>query len=780
MSFRFIGQPIVRTEDARLIQGLGRYTADLVPSVHCRLYVVRSPYPAAIIKSIDIEAARAAPGVRLVLTPDDPDIKDLGTFTSRVRRKAPNGEPNFQPPYRVLSSGKAQFVGDAVVAIIADTLDHAKDAAELVDIDWDVLPSITETRIAADNGVAKVWDEVPNNICFIEEVGDGEAVEAALAAAPHKVTVSYPISRVHAAPMETRVAFAQYNGTEGTYTLYAGLQNPHYIREELADRVLRVPGNRLRVIAPDVGGAFGLKETPFPEYVLSLIAARRIEQPVLWVCERSESFIADHHARDHYATVTLGLDTDGTFLALQVRSQSNIGAYISFNGLHTPVNNIGGLSGVYRTPHIHAHITGVFSNTPPTSPYRGAGRPEAIYAIERTIDMAAQRFGFDRIELRRKNMISPDEMPYDTGFVYTYDCGEFEKNMDAAIKLAEWADFPKRREDARKRNRLAGIGLANAIEIANGPPKDPHTESAEIRFDSTGSAQVTMGTHSHGQGHEITFSQIVADILGLDIADIRIRYGDTDHIEHGTGTFGSRSVSAGSVALIRVADAIIARGKKIAAAHFEVSPDQIVFESGAFQVVGADNRHVSMKDVARLSFTLSPDLMDGQLGLSEKRIVAPAGPTFPNGCHICEVEIDPDTGLVEFTRYAVCDDVGRVVNPMLVKGQIHGGVVQGLGQILLENIAYDENGQLLSGSFMDYAMPRASDMPDILSVSNEVVTKTNPLGVKGAGEVGTVGALAAAANAIVDALASVGVEHVDMPTTPERIWRAIQSAKSHA
>lgn len=780
MSYRFIGQPLVRTEDARLIQGLGRYTADLAPSGHCRLYVVRSPYPAALIKSVDVEAAKAAPGVRLVLTPDDPELERLGTFTSRVRRKAPNGAPNFEPPYRVLTKNKAQFVGDAVVAIIADTLDQAKDAAELVEIDWEIVPAVTETRIAAEDGAAQVWPEVPNNICFVEEVGDGRAVESALAAAPHKVTLSYPISRIHAAPMETRVALARYDDTEEIFTLYAGLQNPHYIREELSDRVLHIPGNRLRVVAPDVGGAFGLKETPFPEYVLSLIAARRIRRPVLWICERSESFIADHHARDHYATVTLGLDSDGTFLALQVKSQSNIGAYISFNGLHTPVNNIGGLSGVYRTPHIHAHITGVFTNTPPTSPYRGAGRPEAIYAIERAIDLAAQKFGLDRIEIRRKNMIAPNQMPYNTGFVYTYDCGEFEKNMDTAMKLAGWADFPKRREQARKRNRLAGIGLANAIEIANGPPGNPHTESAEIRFDATGSAQVTMGTHSHGQGHEITFSQIVADILGLSIADIKIRYGDTDHIEHGTGTFGSRSVAAGSVALIKAADAIIDRSKKIAAAHFEVEPDQITFEDGVFQISGADNRHISMKEVARLSFRMRPDLIGDQQGLSEKRIVAPAGPTFPNGCHICEVEIDPDTGHVEFTRYAICDDVGRIVNPLLVKGQIHGGVVQGLGQVLLENIAYDENGQLLSGSFMDYAMPRASDMPDILSETNEVVTKTNPIGVKGAGEVGTVGALAAAVNAIVDALSHVGVKHVDMPTTPERIWRAIQSAKSKA
>jgi carbon-monoxide dehydrogenase large subunit len=712
----------------------------------------------------------------LVLTPDDEEIQKLGTFTSRVRRKTPNGAPNFEPPYRVLSSGKVQFVGDAIVGIVADTLDQAKDAAEALIIEWEPLEAVTATKIAADPDQPQVWPEAPRNICFVEEVGNAAAVTEALERATHTVTLSYPITRVMAAPMETRAALASYDALEDMLTLHAGLQNPHYIREELAERILKIAGNKLRVIAPDVGGAFGVKESPFPEYALALIAARRLKRPVLWVSERTESFLGDHHARDHFFTVTLGLDQAGTFLALRVESQSNIGAYIAFNGLHTPVNNIGGLSGVYRTPHIHARVTGVFTNTSPTSPYRGAGRPETIYAIERAIDLAAHRFGFDRIELRRRNMIAPEQMPYETGFVYTYDSGEFERNMDDALVLSDWSGFDNRRELARQRGKLSGIGIANAIEIANGPMGSPFPESAEVRFDSTGSVTVLLGTHSQGQGHETTFAQIAADLLGLEVGDVKVRYGDTDHIDHGIGTFGSRSVAAGSVALGSAVKAIIARGKRIAAVQLGLDEADIQFDDGFF---GKPNTNIrlSTKEVARLSYRLDPARMDGQAGLTAKRMVSPDGPTFPNGCHVCEVEIDPDTGHSQIVRYCVVDDVGRVINPMLVEGQIHGGVAQGVGQVLLENIAYDDSGQLLSGSFMDYAMPRATDLPAIACQNNEVLAKTNPLGVKGAGEAGTVGALAAVVNAVVDALSPFGIEHVDMPVTPERVWRAIKATR---
>jgi carbon-monoxide dehydrogenase large subunit len=775
MSYRFIGKSLSRTEDARLIQGLGRYTGDLVPPGHCRLYVLRSPYASARIRGFDTSAAEQSEGVHLVLTGHDPRVLALGPMPSKVKRQAPDGKPNFEPPYRALSA-QAQFVGDGVAAVFADTLDQAKDAAEKIEIDWEPRPAVTDTRRAAEPSMPQVWAQSPNNICFTFEAGNKAAVAAAMEKAAHKVSLSFNVNRITAVPMESRVAIGAYDPADDIYTLQCGVQNPHAVRADLADGVLRVPGNKVRVIAPDVGGAFGLKESPFAEYVLTLIGSKIVGRPVFWMADRSESFACDYHARDNVSTVTLGLDRDGTFVALDIETVANIGAYIATMGLHSPTNNLGGLSGVYRTPHIHAQVTGVFTNTPPTAPYRGAGRPEATYAIERVIDVAAQRLGFDRVELRRRNLIAPNEMPYNTGFIFTYDSGEFEKNMDIALAVTRFADFPKRRKEASKRGKLAGIAVVNAIEISAGPVGAPLTESAEIRFDATGSVTVMLGLHSHGQGHEITFKQIVADILGLGIDDISVRYGDTDRIEHGTGTFGSRSVIAGSVSLIKSADRLVERGKKIAAVHFEADPGDIVFEGGQFSVAGTDKR-VTLKEVARLSYTLRDESLGGDFGLAEKVIAAPSAPTFPNGCHVCEVEIDPETGRCSIVQYCVVDDVGRIVNPKLVKGQIHGGVAQGVGQILRENIAYDDDGQLLTGSFMDYGMPRASDFPDIICESNEVLTPTNPLGVKGAGEAGTVGALPAVVNAIVDALSPCGVEHIDMPVTSEKIWRAIQDSQ---
>jgi len=776
---RFIGKSLPRSEDERLLRGLGRYVSDLPKGEHCHLYVIRSPHAAARIRRIDTAAAETSPGVRLVLTGEDAEIAGLGSFSSRVKRAAPDGSPNFEPPYRVLTRECARFVGDAVAAVFADSIDLAKDAADTIDIEWEPLPSVTDTAHAADAGAAQVWPQVPRNVCFSYEVGNRARTAEALARATHRVSLSYPINRILAAPMETRSAYASYDASGDTYELYAGLQNPHYIREELAERVLGIAGNRLRVVSPDVGGAFGLKEAPFPEMVLALVGARRIGRPVLWVCERSESFIADHHARDNYATVTLGLDAEGNFLALELESIGNIGAYISYNGLHSSTNNLGGLSCLYRTPNIYAHVTGVFTNTPPTAPYRGAGRPEATFAIERAIDLAAQRCGFDRVELRRRNLIAPEQMPYDTGFVFTYDSGEFEKNMDDALALGDWAGFPERRKAAAARGKLAGISVTNAIEIAAGPFTAPYPESAEVSFDSTGSVTVTLGTQSQGQGHEITFAQIVADMLGIAPQDIRVRSGDTALAAHGTGAFGSRSVVAGSVTLARVTEKIIERGKRVAAAQFEAAAADVVFEAGAFSVAGTDKR-LSLRQVAKLAHTLRHPDLGGEYGLSERAITAPASATFPNGCHVCEVEIDPDTGECRITRYCVIDDVGRVINPMLVKGQIHGGVAQGVGQVLLENIRFDEHGQLLTGSFMDYALPRASDLPDIECRSNEVLARGNPLGVKGAGEAGTVGALAAVVNAVVDALAALGVEHVDMPVSAESLWRTIRAARADA
>jgi carbon-monoxide dehydrogenase large subunit len=775
MSYRFIGKSLSRSEDIRLIQGRGRYTGDLTPPGHARLHVLRSPYPAARIRGFDTAAAERMPGVHLVLTGHDPRILALGSMPSKVKRQTPDGRPNFEPPYRALSA-QAQFVGDGVAAVIADTLDQAKDAAEAIGIDWEPRTAVTATRSAAAPGMPRVWEEAADNVCFVFEAGDRAATTAAMQRAAHTVSLTFDINRVTAAPMETRIAIGAYDPVEESYTLQCGLQNPHAVRADLADAIFKIPGNRIRVIAPDVGGAFGLKESPFAEYVLTLLGAKLIGRPVFWMAERSESLACDYHARDNHSTVTLGLDRDGTFLALDIETIANIGAYISTNGLHSSTNNLGGLSGVYRTPHIHARVTGVFTNTPPAAPYRGAGRPEATYAIERVIDLAAQRLGFDRVELRRRNLIAQAEMPYRTGFIFTYDSGDFARNMDLALAATHFADFPKRRREAAKHGKLLGISLVNAIEISAGPVNAPLTESAEIRFDATGSATVTVGSHSHGQGHEITFRQIVGDLLGLGLDDIGVRCGDTALIEHGSGTFGSRSVIAGSVSLIKSADRLIARGKKIAAAHFEADTRDIVFENGEFAVAGTDKR-VGIRQVARMSYTLRDESLGGEFGFAEKVIAAPSAPTFPNGCHVCEVEIDPETGACRIVQYCVVDDVGRMVNPKLVKGQVHGGVAQGVGQVLSENIAYDEDGQILTGSFMDYGMPRAADFPDIVCESNEVPSPTNPLGVKGAGEAGTVGALPAVVNAVVDALAPFGIDHIDMPVTPEKIWRALRDAR---
>ena len=775
MSYRFIGKSLPRTEDLRLVRGLGRYTADLAPRDALRLFVVRSPHGAARILSIDVTEAEKMPGVHLILTGEHPEITALGTIQSKVKRQAPDGSPNFEPPYRILSRERALYVGDPVAAVFAETLDQAKDAAEAIAIEWEALPAVTETRSAADADAPELWPQSPRNICFVFDAGNRDAVEKAMAAAKHKVSITYPVNRITAVTMEPRTALGSYDPVAEAYTLHCGLQNPHAVRESLANDIFRISGNRVRVVAPDVGGGFGLKEAPFPEYVLTLVGAKLVGRPVLWAAERGESFLSDFHARDNFSTTTLGLDAHGNFLALKVETTANIGAYISPMGLHVPTNNLGGLAGVYRTPHIHARVTGVFSNTPPTSPYRGAGRPEATYAIERVIDLAARQCGFDPVELRRRNLISPDQMPYNTNFVFTYDSGEFERNMDDALELAELKGFAERRKESKKRGKLRGIGIANAIEISAGPAPAPNPESAEIKFDQTGGVTVSMGTHSHGQGHEITFAQIVADFLGLDIGDVRVRYGDTDGIEFGTGTFGSRSVITGSNSLRISADRLIERGKKIAAVHFEADAGDIVFEAGQFAIAGTDRR-IGIKDVAKLSYTMRDPSLGGTFGFSEKTIAAPKAATFPNGCHVCEVEIDPDTGVCQLQTYIVVDDVGRVVNPMLVKGQVHGGVVQGVGQILFEDIRYDEDGQLLTGSFMDYAMPRAAHFPDFICKANEVLTPMNPLGVKGAGEAGTVGALAAVTNAIVDALSPYGIEHIDMPATPERIWRTIKDA----
>ena len=771
-----LGQAVPRTEDLQLLRGLGRYTDDIVLARETHLHVLRSAHAAARIRAIDTTAARAAPGVLAVLTGEDAAKENFGSFVSRVQRVRRDGKPNFVPPYRVLATGRVHHVGEPVAAIIAETVNQAKDAAELVEVDYDILPSITDTAAAARPGAPAAWDEAPDNICFVHHIGDQAAADAAFARAAHIARETFHITRVSANSMEPRTALGDYDRREERYTLYAGLQAPHGLRVEIAN-VFKLPANRFRVVSPDVGGAFGMKGSIYPELILVLWGARVVGRPVKWICERSEALIADHHARDNISTVELALDKDGKFLGVRVNTIANIGAYIALMGLHVPTNNIGGLAGVYTTPAFHVTVTGVFTNTNPTSPYRGAGRPEASYCMERIIDVAARDLGIDRAELRRRNMIPPSYMPYRTALVYTYDSGEFETVMNKCLEQSDWRGFEARRSEARRRGKLRGIGLACVIEIAGGPHDKPLEEAAEIRFDATGSATVAMGSHNHGQGHETAFRQFAVEFLGLPWDKVRIAYGDTDAIYHGRGTFGSRTMMAGGTAFFTAAQKVIARGKEIAAHLLEASSLDIEFADGRFRVAGTD-RGLGIMDVAKASF-LPPKLPPGmELGLYGGAVVAPSGATFPNGCHVCEVEIDPATGATRLVSYSVVDDVGRVVNPLLLKGQIHGGIAQGAGQALCERIVYDaESGQMISGSFMDYCMPRADDFPMYEVASHDVPARTNPLGIKGGGEAGTVGALPAVMNAVADALLPLGVRRIDMPASPENIWRAIAAAK---
>lgn len=771
-----IGQSLPRSEDIRLVQGRGSYTDDFGFLNQAYLYVVRSPHAAARILSIDTTAARELPGVLAVLTGEDVIADNLGTFPCRVKRQTRDGKPNFVPPHRALAVGRVRYVGDAVVAVIAESLAIAKDAGELVAIDYESLPSVTATSEAGASGAAVVWDEAPDNVCFFFELGNRQKVESTFASAAHVAKIDFVITRVSANPMEPRNAIGLFDAGTQRYTLYTGTQAPHAMRAELAELVLKIPENRLRIVAPDCGGAFGMKDGIFPEQVLVLWASKRIGRPVRWQCERGEAFLADHHARDNISTAELALDKDGKFLALRVTTTANLGAYLNVHGPHSSTNNLGGLAGTYTTPHIYTAVTGVFSNTSPSAPYRGAGRPEASYAIESVIDIAARQMGIDRAELRRRNMIPPQAMPYNTGFVFTYDSGEFEKNMDGVLALAGWKDFEQRRAAAQRGGKLRGIGIASVIEIAAGPVAKPMEEFVEIRFDASGDVTLLAGTHSQGQGHETTFTQILVELLGVDPSRVRVAFGDTDAVFHGKGTFGSRSASVVASASRQVADKLIEKGKTIAAHLLEAAAGDIEFADGNFKIAGTD-RNVSITEVAKASYRSMTLPASIEPGFGASIVHQPTGPTFPNGCHVCEVEIDPDTGAVAVIGYWVVDDIGRVVNPLLAKGQVHGGVAQGLGQILFENIQYEnDSGQLLTGSFSDYAMPRAEDLPFMVIETNEVLAKTNPFGIKGAGEAGCVGAMPAIMNAINDALGAVGAR-CDMPASPERVWRAIHNAK---
>jgi carbon-monoxide dehydrogenase large subunit len=773
-----IGQPVRRFEDKRLLSGNGRYQSDNNLLGQAYAYVLRSPHAHARIDKLDLTAAKAAPGVVLIMTGDDLVEAKLGAMGVPFQRKRPDGSPMFARAHLGLAQGTVRYVGEPIALIVAETLAQAKDAAELVDIDYAALPSVTDTAQAADGKIA-VWPDCPDNISNLFEAGNKAAADAAFAKATHIVKRRYVISRVYAHFMEPRGAIGVWDPGEERFTLYADVQYPHRVRQALATRIFKIPESKVRVIAGDVGGGFGTKGWQYPEHRLVLLAAKKLRRPVKWTCERSEAIQADEHARDNVSDAELALDGDGKFLGLRVKTLANVGAYISSErNLLATFGNVGTLVGTYDIPAAYVGVYAVMANTNGTAPYRGAGRPEATYVIERLIDDAARELGFDRIELRSKNLIPPAALPCKTAFGLNYDCGDFPANQKKALEQSDWAGFAKRRDEAKSRGKLRGIGIANPIEKAAGPGQ----EFAEIRFHPSGNATLLMGSKNQGQGHETTFKQVLNEKLGLDPNLVQYIDGDTDRVAFGIGTNGSRSTVIGGSALWMAADKVIAKGKRIAAHLLEAADADIEFttngEGGSFAVAGTDRR-ISITDVAKASFQAGKLPRDLEGGLYETGTFAPEDNTYPNGCHACEVEIDPDTGALEIVRYVVIDDVGTVVNPLGLKGQIHGGVAQGLGQALMEEVVYDrESGQNLTGSFMDYAMPRADTMPYMEITSNPFPTKRNPLGAKGAGEAGTVGALPAIVNAVVDALSPLGVKSLDMPATSQRIWQAMRDARS--
>lgn len=761
-----IGGAPRRVEDPRLLRGLGRYGDDVVPQGALHAAFLRSPYAAARIVAISTEATRATPGVVAVFTAAD--TAGIAPLPCLVPRNLPDGSPMPRPPWHALPDDAARHIGDAVAMVVATSAAAARDGAEAVAVEWDPLPAVTDAAAALEPGAPPVWPT--GNLCFEFKLGDHASVAAALAAAPHLVAFDARISRVCGAAMEPRAAIAEWDEAEERFTLRTGTQGPHNLRDLLAV-AMGVQATALRLISPDMGGAFGLRSHPTPEHLCLLHAARALRRPVRWVADRTEAMLSDPHARDTHNRVELALDRDGTFLALRVTSTANLGAYLATLGPHSSTNNLGGLAGTYCTKLIAATVRGAFTHTQPLGPYRGAGRPEATYAIERAIDIAADRLGLDRMELRHRNLIPREALPFRTGLVFTYDSGDFARSMTMAEDAADLAGFAARRADSARRGKLRGLGVANAIEISAGPPGAPMEEGAELRIAADGSATLMLGTHNHGQGHETAFRQIIAERLGLDPARLRIVAGDTDALPFGRGTFGSRSIVAGGTAALAATERVIERARRIAAHMLEAAATDIEFTPGRFAVAGTD-RAVTLDAVARAAYAPGARAPGEDAGLSAAAAVAPGNATFPNGCHICEVEVDPETGEVRLDRYAVVDDVGTVVNPMLLKGQIHGGVAQGAGQALMEEMRYDEAGQMVTASFMDYAMPRAADLPPIVVQSNPQPTATNPIGAKGAGEAGTVGALPAVISAVCDA---IGVAHLDMPATPERVWAALQA-----
>ncbi len=765
-----IGQSVARTEDPRFLMGRGCFLDDITLPRQAHAVVLRSPHAHARIISLDIRAARQSAGVLDIFTGDDWAAEGFGSLPCTEKLKRPDGGDMHKPFHPALVAGEVRRVGDPVAFVVADTINQAKDAAERIDIEYEELPSISSIEASSAPGTPAVWDDCPDNICFRHTQGDDAAVDSAFARAAHVIRDKFTINRVSANTMEPRGCIGHYDPGQDRYTLYTGLQNPHQVRGQLANDIFHLPETMFRVIPGDIGGSFGMRGGTYPELPLVLWASQKLGRPVKWVCERSEGLMSDDHARDCVAEAALALDEDGKFLGLRVVNKANVGAYLGVRAPRPPVGNLGTYCGVYATPAVHVDISGYFTNTNCMNPYRGSGGPEAGFVLERLIDKAAQSLDIDPASLRRRNMVPASAMPYTNPLGYTYDCGDFERVMDRALTMADYAGFDARRADAKQRGRLRGRGLANAIKKTS----IPNIETAAIRFDPAGGVRLMMGTISHGQGHDTVFKQIVCDRLGIAPEKITLVEGDTDLVSFGGGTFGSRSTAMGGSAIVRAGEKIVEKATRIAAHLLEASDADIEFDDNAFTVAGTD-RTVDFDDIAKAAFT--PGALPGDMepGLDELASFRPPAQNWPSTSHVCEIEIDPATGTLEIIRYVAVEDLGTEINPMLIDGQTHGGLAQTIGQAVMEAIVFDaDSGQLLTGSFMDYAMPRADDFGPFERAGEPVPTETNPLGVKGGGELAPVACLPAMFNAINDALreAPAGAD-IAMPATPERVWRAV-------
>lgn len=757
-----------RVEDARLLTGKGSYTADLSPPGLLHAIMLRSPHAHADISSMDTVIARAMPGIVAIYTEADLAADNLPPLPGGVEIPGPDGKPGPKHGRPALARGRVRFVGEAVAMIVAETRAAGLEAAEAIAVDYSPLDGITTTAAARAPGAATVWDDVPDNTGFLWQRGDKAAVAEAMAKAAHVARGKIIISRVTANSMEPRVALGQID-PDGRLRITAAHQSPHQLRNALANSIFKVAPEDIHVTIGEVGGSFGMKSGLHAEVVLCGWAAKKLNRPVRWVSDRTEGFLTDEQARDIVVDVALALDAEGKFLALDVHYDANIGAFLSGRS-PSMVGNAGGLAGVYLLPAIAAEIRGVFTHTMPTAAYRGAGRPEATYVLERIIDIAARETGRDPFELRRQNLIPPEAMPYKTALTFTYDCGEFEGNMTLAAEIADIPGYAARKAASEANGKMRGVGFCNCIEVAGGPFVRPASDMARLSLAEDGMLTLVSGSMSVGQGLETTMRQLVSERFGISMDRINYKFGDTDSLPNGKGNGGSGALCIGGAAVSVTMEALIAKLQNIASEVLEAAPADIELTEGKFRIAGTD-RAISLAEVARRA--PSPD------ELTETGKFSPTAVTFPNGTHIAEVEIDPETGVTELVRYAAVEELGIILNPQIVAGQIHGGVVQGVGQALGEVILHDpETGQLLTASFMDYQMPRADEMPDFVLATRSVPTKVNPLGAKGVGEAGTVGALGAAMNAICDALAPLGISHFDMPATPGRVWEAIQAAKA--